>query len=61
MQLKDIKEIQFDNLFIDFGIKSKKELELYGIKLKSIITPVSRHNDRFVVTKAWDEIKKLIH
>lgn len=58
---KDLSQkakIEWDDLFIDFGVENKEELLAAGIKVGDPITPVSAYkplvNPRFVATKAWD-------
>ncbi|MGL4873073.1 MAG: M42 family metallopeptidase, partial [Clostridium sp.] len=56
--LKEKKEIDFRDMFIDFGVSSKEELHGFGINVGDPLTPVSTYkplcNNRFVATKAWD-------
>lgn len=56
--LKNKKEIEFTDLFIDFGVSSKEELENYGISVGDPLTPISTYkslcNSKYVATKAWD-------
>lgn len=56
--LKSKKEIEYTDLFIDFGVDSKEELENFGIQVGDPLTPVSTYktlcNERYVATKAWD-------
>ena len=56
--LKTKKEIEYTDLFIDFGVGSKEELESYGISVGDPLTPLSTYkplcNERYVATKAWD-------
>ncbi|MEF9960910.1 MAG: M42 family metallopeptidase [Niameybacter sp.] len=57
-ELTQKAKIEFDDLFIDFGVKDKEELLGLGIQVGDPVTPVSAYkplaNPRYVATKAWD-------
>lgn len=57
-ELQKKEKIEFDDLFVDFGVKDKEELASFGIRIGDPITPVSAYkplvNERYVATKAWD-------
>ncbi|MGL5149492.1 MAG: M42 family metallopeptidase [Clostridium sp.] len=52
------KEIEWTDIFIDFGVDNKEELLSYGIEIGTPIVPASEYtplaNPRYVATKAWD-------
>lgn len=56
--LKKKSEIEMRDLFIDFGVDSKEELENCGIEVGNPLTPVSTFkrlcNPKYIATKAWD-------
>ncbi len=51
-------KIEWDDIFIDFGVENKQQLEENGIRVGDPITPLSSYkplvNPRYVATKAWD-------
>lgn len=57
---KDIKaSVDKDNMFIDIGVGSKKEVEKLGIKQGDMITPYFEFgqmaNPKYLIAKAWDD------
>ncbi len=50
--------IEWDDIYIDFGVDNKEELISKGIDVGAPITPVSAYtnlvNPKYVATKAWD-------
>lgn len=57
-ELSTKSKIEWDDIFIDFGVKNKEELLNAGIQIGDAVTPKSEYkelvNPRFVATKAWD-------
>lgn len=57
--LKNKKEIEWNDIFIDFGVGSKDELLSFGINTGDAVTPISSYkplcNEKYVATKAWDD------
>ncbi len=57
-ELKKKKEIEWQDIYIDFGVNSKEELEDAGVQIGDPITPLSSYkkliNPKFVATTAWD-------
>ncbi|MGL5718707.1 MAG: M42 family metallopeptidase [Paraclostridium sp.] len=57
--LRDKKEIEWNDIYIDFGVSSKEELLSFGIEVGNPVTPISSYkplcNEKFVATKAWDD------
>lgn len=53
------KVLELKNMFLDIGVKSKKEALDLGINVGDIITPDSKFatlaNPRFLLGKAWDD------
>lgn len=58
-KLKSKTEIEFSDLYIDFGVYCKTEIQLFGIEVGNIVTPISTYkplcNKNFIATKAWDD------
>lgn len=56
--LSNKAKIEWDDLFIDFGVKNKEELLELGVQVGDPVAPVSAYkplaNPRYVATKAWD-------
>lgn len=56
--LSQKNKIEWDDLFIDFGVKDKEELLNAGVQIGDPVTPSSTYkplvNPKFVATKAWD-------
>lgn len=52
------KNVEIKDMFIDIGVKSKKEAEQYGIDVGNMITPYSEFetlaNNKFLTAKAFD-------
>lgn len=57
-ELSNKPKIEFDDLFIDFGVRDKEELLSLGVQVGDPVTPISAYkplaNPRYVATKAWD-------
>lgn len=58
---KDLDEkakMEFQDIFVDFGVEKKEELDELGIQVGDAVMPVSSYkplcNPRYVATKAWD-------
>lgn len=52
------KNVEMKDMFIDIGVKSKKEAEQYGIELGNMVTPYSEFetlaNNKYLTAKAFD-------